>query len=100
MWCLHSAVLLQADVKIQADLRSSAMLGSRPWFSASIPLESVMMWCFDLAWLGTQAEVQASSKELHQLERTLQAQDSELKALQRQLHDKQHAVCPCSPLGL
>lgn len=45
--------------------------------------------CFAV-WL--QAEVQVGSKEVHQLERSLQAQDSELKALQRQLHDKEHAV--------
>lgn len=39
-----------------------------------------------------QAEVQATSTEAHQLERDLQAQEREVKALQRQLHDKEHAV--------
>jgi len=40
-----------------------------------------------------QVEVESSSKDLHKLERTLQIQESDLKALKHQLEEKDNTVC-------
>ena len=46
------------------------------------------------AWpkFGLQAAMDASSKELQQLQRTLQTQESDLKALKYQLDEKESSV--------
>jgi len=42
--------------------------------------------------LTLQAEVDSASKDLHKLERTLQVQESDLKALKHQLDEKESTV--------
>lgn len=42
--------------------------------------------------LTLQAEVDSASKDLHKLERTLQVQESDLKALKHQLDEKESSV--------
>ncbi len=43
-------------------------------------------------WLTLQAGVDSASKDLHKLERTLQIQESDLKALKHQLDEKESTV--------
>jgi len=43
-------------------------------------------------WLTLQAEVESASKDLHKLERTLQVQENDLKALKHQLDEKEGTV--------